>query len=341
MRARPVLPVLAVLGCFAGHLPAMAGPFTGIVAFGDSLSDAGNVFIATGGAEPAPPYFDGHFSNGLTWVEDLSQNLGLGTLRPSLAGGTDFAFGGALTGNSVPNPPPPNPPPPSVPNIAQQVGQFLISTGGVAPSTDLYTMWIGSNDVIQAVTDVAAACSPVLPTCSALSLIESALGLAAHAEADAVSTLANAGAKTFVVPLIADIGKAPVATTVGLEALATQLSALYNTDLIGDLNAIGGGVTIDVLDTFSLTDAIVSDPGAFNLMDVSHACYGGTYFGGGSACPAPDTHLYWDAVHPTEAGHQLFATLAEQSVPEPASLTLFATALVAFGALRRRRRKAA
>ena len=40
----------------------------------------------------------GIFSNGLTWVEDLSTMLGLGTLKPSLAGGNDFAFGGAETG---------------------------------------------------------------------------------------------------------------------------------------------------------------------------------------------------------------------------------------------------
>jgi hypothetical protein len=40
----------------------------------------------------------GHFSNGLTWVEDLSHMLGLGTLTPSLAGGHDFSFGGAETG---------------------------------------------------------------------------------------------------------------------------------------------------------------------------------------------------------------------------------------------------
>jgi hypothetical protein len=44
------------------------------------------------------PYYQGHFSNGLTWVEDLSNMLGLGTLKPSLAGGNDFAYGGAETG---------------------------------------------------------------------------------------------------------------------------------------------------------------------------------------------------------------------------------------------------
>jgi hypothetical protein len=43
------------------------------------------------------------FSNGPVWVQDLSVDLGLGTLSPSLAGGTDFAFGGAETGNTPQN----------------------------------------------------------------------------------------------------------------------------------------------------------------------------------------------------------------------------------------------
>ena len=37
-------------------------------------------------------------SNGPTWVQDLSLSLGLGAERPSLAGGNDYAIGGATTG---------------------------------------------------------------------------------------------------------------------------------------------------------------------------------------------------------------------------------------------------
>ena len=77
--------------------------FSALYAFGDSLSDAGNTFIATGGATPpAPPNASvngyGVFSNGPVWVQDLASNLGLSPLLPSLAGETDFAVGGAQTG---------------------------------------------------------------------------------------------------------------------------------------------------------------------------------------------------------------------------------------------------
>jgi len=173
---------LALLSLITLLIPtsqSSAGPFTGIVAFGDSLSDAGNVFLATGGAIPAPPYVGGHFSNGPTWVERLSQNLGLGVLRPSLAGGTDFAFGSAVTGNSVPGITS------LVPNITQQVGLFLSTTGGVAAPSNLYTMWIGSDDVYQAVTDVASNLFPI-------AVIQNAIGAAAQSET-AAECIGNSG----------------------------------------------------------------------------------------------------------------------------------------------------
>ena len=89
--------------------------YSAIYAFGDSLSDAGNLSITTsaaGATKPvSPPYYKEQygpitgnvFSNGPTWVQDLSIALGLGTLAPSLAGGTDFAYGGAETGTTPQN----------------------------------------------------------------------------------------------------------------------------------------------------------------------------------------------------------------------------------------------
>ena len=41
-----------------------AGPYSQMVVFGDSLSDNGNVFAATGGAQPVFPYLPGRFSDG-------------------------------------------------------------------------------------------------------------------------------------------------------------------------------------------------------------------------------------------------------------------------------------
>ena len=79
---------------------ARAGPITGIVSFGDSLSDVGNDYLGSGGVQPAPAadYYHGHFSNGPIWLEYLAKDLGIAAPTPALAGGTDYAFGGAQTG---------------------------------------------------------------------------------------------------------------------------------------------------------------------------------------------------------------------------------------------------
>ena len=80
------------------HVPP--GGFSTIYSFGDSLSDAGNVSLGTLGTLPVGNgiYSGGRFTNGNVWVQDLAQNLGLAAPKPSLAGGTDYAYGGAETG---------------------------------------------------------------------------------------------------------------------------------------------------------------------------------------------------------------------------------------------------
>src|ERR1700685_4437396 len=86
--------LFAAIGAPAAH----ATSIDGIYAFGDSLSDAGNVFLGTGGNIPGSPYVNRQFSNGNVWVQDLASDLGLAPLTPSLAGGTDYAYGTGETG---------------------------------------------------------------------------------------------------------------------------------------------------------------------------------------------------------------------------------------------------
>ena len=137
--------LLASLGC-AGT-PAAA--YTSIFAFGDSLSDAGNLFSESGGKIPLAPYVDGHFSNGPTWVEDLSQMLGLGVMTPFLdtPSGTNYAFGGAQTGTTDINPFDPNSPVHI--DFPDQIAAFnLVDPNPVKGA--LYTLDIGANDIMNA-----------------------------------------------------------------------------------------------------------------------------------------------------------------------------------------------
>ena len=70
-------------------------PLPGLIVFGDSLSDTGNIYKATQETIPPPPYFEGRFSNGLLWIDYLKHQLQL--TSESLI---NFAFAGGNSGIS-------------------------------------------------------------------------------------------------------------------------------------------------------------------------------------------------------------------------------------------------
>jgi len=69
-----------------------------------------------------------------------------------------------------------------VPTVNAQVSQFLAANHNSAPSSGLYTVWIGANDLFSIING-----SGVTPTA------------AAQSGADAITALAQAGAKTVIV----------------------------------------------------------------------------------------------------------------------------------------------
>lgn len=123
-------------------LVAVPAAALNIYVFGDSLVDAGNVFVATGGVQPSPAqgYVAGRFTNGFNYVDYLSRRLGSGNTAPSLLGGNNFAWGGARAigpdfGGFA------------VPGLPQQLGSYFAATGGVADSRGLYVINFGGNDL--------------------------------------------------------------------------------------------------------------------------------------------------------------------------------------------------
>ena len=99
--------------------PVRAGMITGIISFGDSLSDVGNTYLAAG-IPQSPPYYQGHYSNGPIWLEYLASKLGVAAPAPSLAGGLDNAWGGAQTGDGLSFM--------GTPNIGIQISTYLAPT---------------------------------------------------------------------------------------------------------------------------------------------------------------------------------------------------------------------
>ncbi|HEU4935888.1 MAG TPA: SGNH/GDSL hydrolase family protein [Vicinamibacterales bacterium] len=288
-------------------LPAAQSRFSGIVVFGTSLSDSGNAFALVGDQStppdftlnpllvPSAPYAKGghHFSNGATWIEQFGRSVGLdGAIRPALASNssvaTNFAVGAARAYADGINF-----------NLTQQVDGFLQRSNGVASSQALYVIEMGSNDVRDSFAVYAAGGNggPVLTQ-------------AIESIAHNIHRLYMAGARQFLIWVVPNIALTPAIRSLGpaAGALAGQLSMSFNAGLTGtlaQLTAMLPGVSFTRLDANQLLNAIVADPAAFNLTNVSSACVTANVVP--FTCESPDEYLFWDGIHPTKAAHRLLA----------------------------------
>ena len=285
----------------AAHAPQQA-EYSTIYAFGDSLSDAGNDYIASLGILPSsPPYSDGRFSNGAVWVQDLARALGLGAVTPSLAGGRDFAYGGAEAGNEPLHTVLPI-------DLPSQLVQF-VADDPHPQANALYTLSIGANDLLDAI--------PVFASNPAGA--EADIQAAVNNEVTFLQGLALDGARNFLILNVPDLGKTP--DEAGNAAVASQLSSLYDTELNASLQALVAQdhLSIHLVDTYALIDAGVADPEKYGLKNVTTPVWTGNYenpFSGtlNAHGQAQNTYLFFDHLHPTAAGHEIVAVAAQAAL---------------------------
>jgi phospholipase/lecithinase/hemolysin len=318
----------AVVAASLAIASAPAYAYTTLFAFGDSLSDAGNTFIADKGTSPLYPYFDGHASNGPTWVEDLSVKLGLGTLKPSLAGGDDFAFGGAETGPTDINPAKPH-----ATDLPNQVAAYERAHPTPVPGA-LYTLDIGANDIRSALEDYAS---------SKITLGE-AKTVVAQAEdntIDAIDDLYGLGMRSLLFFGVQNLGNTPRFDGTPLQGLATELSVSFHTGVIDALARLEkGGLKVFDLKPEAAFAKIKADPEAYGFTNVTDPCWTGNMTDpkSGTLCSptlaGQDQYLYWDMAHPTAAGHRVIADVADETltaIPELSTWAMIAIGFVALG----------
>ncbi|MGF1486410.1 MAG: SGNH/GDSL hydrolase family protein [Prochloraceae cyanobacterium] len=310
--------------------------FSKMYVFGDSLSDPGNLFQATKFVQPferffgldipivpeSRLFFEGRFSNGPVWVENLAANLGLSVtpsselsvlnplipisspvtiglngleVSPYFNGatttqGVNFAFGSAQTGQNG-----------SgelrdfIPGVLQQVEWFINDhqqTGVSADPNALYVIWAGANDYLG------------LPNPDPLNTVNNI--------STAIGSLFDLGARNFLVPNLPDLGQTPLAKTLPIDAAIqlTNLTDRHNLLLdntLDNLSASLDGIDLIKLDTNSLFDRVILTPEEFGLSNVSQPFLDPI---AGVASGDPNQYLFWDTIHPTASVHEILADFA-------------------------------
>jgi len=300
---------------------ASDSPFTKTVFFGDSLTDGGYfrpVLIQLVGPNGA---IIGQFTNNpnYVWSQYLADFYGSNaqvawtgnnTANPTLAGGNNWAVGGARVGVD------------SLgglgytPSLASQYARYLSSGNTVDPGA-LYTVWGGANDMFAVQANPGQA--------------QAIIGAAVTSHVNLVGALTQAGAQYILVPTLPDLGLTPDARAGGAVGMAqgTALASTYNNALFSGLSS--AGLRVIPMDTFHFLQEVVANPSVYGISNVTgKACVTQPPPAGGSSLfcspqstvPGGASYLFADGVHPTSAAHRALADFAISVIEGPRQLAV-------------------
>ena len=289
---------------------AHAGPYSSVVVYGDSLSDNGNLFAATG--QPGAPYYQGRRSDGPVAVEQFAAALGTPLVDFAWIGATtgigNYADGGTTTtSGSI-----------SLPGMQAQLAATQASLGPYLAS-GLFVVWGGANDFL------APSPLDLTPLDVVNRAVSNDLGI--------VATLELHGAQNILMPGMPDLGLTPYFQSLGpvAAAQASVLTDIFNAAIQSNLPS---GVFF--YDTAALERSAVANPGAYGFTNVTDPCFNGV-----TVCANPSQYLFFDDFHPTSAAHSFVADgFLTAVVPEPATYALMLAGLVFLGFMARRRESA-
>ena len=235
-----------------------------------------------------------HFSNGATWIEQYARSIGpADSVRPAFgttdSAVTNFAVGAARAYEDNKNV-----------NLTAQVSEFLRRNGNHAPSTALYVIEMGGNDIRDALSAGPAEAGGIIT--------QSLTSIATN-----IVRLYMVGAREFLIWSAPDVGRAPALLSLGAvtSGFATQVSLGFNDGLKYTLAGLAPklpGAYFGRFDSFAAVTDIAQNYTLYGLTDVTAACI--TPDVAPYQCAKPDEFLFWDGIHPTKAGHAILAQKA-------------------------------
>jgi outer membrane lipase/esterase len=334
---------VAAVGFF-GSIAAHA--YSGLVVFGDSLSDSGSAAnfgainpgqVITGNSYiPSAAYSSGTFSNGPVWATLLATQMANAGYLPSsyplspawnaspsgvgFTGGTNFAIGGAVTNGGFPS-------------LSAQVGAFTTSFAAFgSPTNALYVIAGGGNNVRAAVDNIAA--NPAS--------FGSILGTAAFQYANDVGNMVDAlqakgvASSNIIVWNTPNVGLTPAVLAKNLPGAPYLGSASFFATTVSDAlngalaNRLASETGVRVFDLFNFINGAVANPASLGLSNVTDAC------GAGSVSCA--TALFYDGIHPTTfAQGKVADAMFAMAVPEPSEIAMMLMGLLVIVGFARRK----
>lgn len=324
---RVIMLFLAVLSIM--FQSAHATKIDQIVVFGDSLSDNGNILSLTKKFHKIfpsvpiipkdPPYYQGRFTNGPVWIDDLASAMNVPLI--------DYAYGGAwaepLKDSRL-----------MIPfGIGMQVNSYLVRYLTDRHKGDhLYVIWAGGNDYAEGREDIDYA------TTNTVASIESQ-----------IDWLTYYGAKNILILNLPDLSIVPEVQKKGPDSIqqVQKLITMHNSKLVkmvAEQQAKHPDLKIIFADITPYFNEVYNNPEKYNIHDTTTPCYAGDYSlrsllaqreiaaareqnidilrspslrtaytmskladSGVEACTNPDEHMFWDQIHPTRVLHNLIS----------------------------------
>lgn len=284
---------------------AIAAPLHKIVAFGDSLSDNGNLYRYMHEQIPlSPPYFEGRFTSGPVWVEHVAAHYFPSNPEAHLV---DYAFGGS--GIDPEEDEEDDIDDGAMLTLKSQIDSYLLAHHDKADPSNLYTVWMGSNNYLGLPDDGDAEMELVLN------------GI--HKE---LVHLAESGAKHIMVLGLPNLGAIPMAAEFEAEEELSNLSLTHNKKLeedVHELEEIYPEVQWFYYDVNALLEEALMHPEQYGFEDVTGTCYEAIDYTPssqpilsmasrvkpqmGAESDVCDTFLFFDPVHPAGRSHEHIA----------------------------------
>lgn len=154
---------------------------------------------------------------------------------------------------------------------------------------------------------------------------------------NSIGSLAQGGAKNFLVFNLPDLGDSPFGKRLGVPDKLNQLTQAHNQQLasaISNISTSNPDLNFFSVDINSLFKTIRATPAKFGFKDVTNFCVTGNFQQVTNICDNPDDFLFFDEIHPSSRAHNLIAQAAltavrGKTIPEPSA----ALGMLALGAL--------